>query len=461
MTGPPGEADDVVAGRRSPEDVCRFLTEVVPASVATALAPLLPDGAGAVRAVVTRTQLKPGRKLTVSVDLSGDGIDTRPATVIWGAARVPAAIIDALVSRVRPALRSPFSTLALSPGPGGMSLLLAPLDPAFPQLVDVYDPARMAALVTDAGVGGFEDGLRVTGLRYRPGQRHVVLVESSDRKRRLFAKCYHDDSGRRAVEASHTVARALSRGSAAACTARAAGYSQSHRLVLWAGQGGVPLSRVVCGEGPWALDRLAHVRRAGAALRAVHEGAMGRTGAVREARSDPAAEAAATRRAVEHVTTLAPRAGARLDALLVDAVTRLGDLPDEAGHLVHGDYKGDNLLVDGDRLVLLDFDRVSAGDPALDVGKLVADLGWWGQTAGHAPEAVVDALLDGYGPCPRARVTRALHYGVIFQLRAVGRRIPLHSPGWAETVEASLETAQETARLATRETGRVPGGRAR
>ena len=86
------------------------------------------------------------------------------------------------------------------------------------------------------------------------------------------------------------------------------------------------------------------------------------------------------------MTTLAPRAGARLDALLVDAVTRLGDLPDEAGHLVHGDYKGDNLLVDGDRLVLLDFDRVSAGDPALDVGKLVADLRWWAQTAGHAPE---------------------------------------------------------------------------
>ena len=101
----------MVAGRSSPEDVCRFLTEVVPASVATALAPLLPDGAGAVRAVVTRTQLKPGRKLTVSVDLSGDGIDTRPATVTWGAARAPAAVIDALVSRVRPALRSPFSTL--------------------------------------------------------------------------------------------------------------------------------------------------------------------------------------------------------------------------------------------------------------------------------------------------------------------------------------------------------------
>ena len=165
------------------------------------------------------------------------------------------------------------------------------------------------------------------------------------------------------------------------------------------------------------------------------------------------------------MTALAPGAAARLDALLVDTVARLDGLPAESGHLVHGDYKGDNLLVDGNRLVLLDFDRVSAGDPAADLGKLVADLHWWAQVARQSPAALVDAALDGYGPCPPGRIARALHYGVIFQLRAVGRRIPMHQPGWVEAVEACLETAQaaaqEAAREAARETGRVPWGRAR
>jgi aminoglycoside phosphotransferase (APT) family kinase protein len=468
-TGPTVGPDDVVAGRCSPEDVCRFLTDLVPVTVATALAPLLPDGAGPFRAVVTRAKLKPGRKLTVSVDLSGEGIGERPAVVTWGPASAPPVVPDALQSRVSPALCAPFSASVLSSGPAGMTVLLAPVDPAFPQLVDAYDPVRIASVVTDAGVRGFEGGLRVTALRYRPGQRHVLLVESSDRKRRLFAKCYRDDSGRRAIEASHAVAKALW---ATAATAAPAGtvppawYSQSHRLVLWADQGGVRLSHAVCAESLRADERLAHVRRAGAALRAIHEGAVDE-GAARQgdvlgkARSGPAAEAAATRRAVEHVTVFAPSAGARLDALLVDTLAGLDGLAAESGHLVHGDFKGDNLLVDGDRLVLLDFDRVSVGDPAADLGTLVADLHWWAQVARQSPAALVDAVLDGYGPCPPGRIARALHYGVIYQLRAVGRRIPLHQRGWAEAVEAHLETAQAAARAAARETGRVPRGRVR
>ena len=285
-TGPTVEADDVVAGRSSPEDVCCFLTDVVPRTVARALAPLLPDGAGEVRAVVTRTKLKPGRKLTVGVDLSGDGIGERPAVLTWGPACAPPAVPDALLSRVTPALREPFSTSVLPPGPGGMTVLLAPVDPAFPQLADVYDPVRIASLVAGAGVGGFEGGLRVTALRYRPGQRHVLLVESSDRKRRLFAKCYRDDSGRRAIEASHAVAQALSAGSTPASTVRAAGYSQSHRLVLWVGQDGIPLSQAVCAGNAQTAERLAHVRRAGAALSAIHGGAVDE-GAARQA--EPAA----------------------------------------------------------------------------------------------------------------------------------------------------------------------------
>jgi len=497
-TGLDAEADDVLAGRSSPEDVCRFLTEVVPVTVATALAPLLPHGAGQVRAVVTRTTLRLGRKLTVGVELTGEAIGTRQAVLTWQPGSAPAPVPAALLARLSPSLRSPFSSLVPPPGPGDLTVLLAPVDPAFPHLVDVHDPARVAPLLRRAGAPGFEDEVRVTALRYRPGQRHVLLLESADRQHRLFAKCYRDDSGRRALDAVSAVAQALSNGSAPATTARAAGYVPSHRLVLWAGHDGIPLPRVLCAEGLSGGERQAHVRRAGAALRAIHDGEVHRcgvpVGAVRDGavrdgavrdgahrpsgflgsgRSDPAAEAAATRRATEHVRTLAPGAGARLDALLAEAVAGLEALPSESGHLLHGDYKGDNLLVDGERLVLLDFDRVSVGDPAADLGKLLADLRWWAQVGGQVPAPLVEAALDGYGPCPPGRVARALHYGVVFQLRAVGRRIPLHRPGWAPAVEACLETTRAAARAAAREsaagaahpnarqTGRGPRGRSR
>ena len=447
-TGPTGEAHDVVAGRSSPDEVCRFLTDAVPAILAAALVPLLPDGIGQVRAVVTRAKLKPGRKLTVSVDVSGDGIAARPAALGWGAS-APSALPDALLEQVTHAQRSPFSTLALPPDASGMSVFLAPVDPAFPQLLDVYDPARIARLLSAAGVAGFGEGPRVLAVRYRPGQRHVVLVESADGRRRLYAKCYRDDSGRRAVDASRIVAEALSRAGGPADTARAAGYSDSHRLALWTGHEGMPLSRVVSGGADGTPIAVTQGARAGAALRAIHEGG-GRTGVLPDpgagsrGRSDPATEAAATRRAVEHVAPLAPQAAARLETLLVETMTELVGLPVEAGHLVHGDYKCDNMLVDDDRLVLLDFDRVTIGDPAVDVGKFVADLRWWARASNRSATALVHAFLDGYGPCPPERLARASCYDVLFQLRAVGRRIPLHAPGWAETVDACLEATRRS-----------------
>ena len=437
--GPAGEAVDVdtdvqevVAGRRGPDDVCRFLTEVVPVTVADVLEGQHPDRARRALVRVTRSKLKPGRKLTVSVAVAGGGAEERPATVTW----VPGA---------RP------------------SVVAAPADPAFPLLVDVYDPARLAGILGDAGVTGFEDGLRVIPLRYRPGQRHVLVVESLDRQVRLFAKCYRDGSGAEVVHASQTVAEALSRSNAPAGTARVAGHVPSHGLVLWHGDEGPPLSHVLVDQAVRTSVQQAHAGRAGAALRAVHDG----TSTTRDGRhrSDPEAEAATTRRSLEHVAALAPGSAGALESLLSETVARLTELPDETGHLLHGDYKCDNLLVTDDRLVLLDFDRVTVGDPALDLGKLLADLRWWSRSGGRSPTALVDAFLYGYGPCPPTRLTRALLYDVLFQLRALGRRIPLHEPGWSAAVEEGLAAAADSARgcwgEATRQTRRVLGARAR
>jgi Ser/Thr protein kinase RdoA (MazF antagonist) len=233
--------------------------------------------------------------------------------------------------------------------------------------------------------------------------------------------------------------------------------------VLWHGDEGPSLSHVLVDEAVRTSVQQAHAGRAGAALRAVHDG----TSTTRDGRqrSDPEAEAATTLRSLEHVAALAPGSAGALESLLSETVARLTELPDETGHLLHGDYKCDNLLVTDDRLVLLDFDRVTVGDPALDLGKLLADLRWWSGSGGRSPTALVDAFLYGYGPCPPTRMTRALLYDVLFQLRALGRRIPLHEPGWSAAVDERLAAAADSAPgctgEATRQTRRVLGARAR
>ncbi|WP_418606038.1 phosphotransferase family protein [Georgenia sp. SUBG003] len=161
--------------------------------------------------------------------------------------------------------------------------------------------------------------------------------------------------------------------------------------------------------------------------------------------SAPTAEAAATRRATEHVTALRPPTGARLLRLTDHVLAELLDLPAEAGHLLHGDMKCDNVLVDGDRLRIVDLDRVTSGDPALDVGKICADLRWWAMVGTADGDELVAALLAGYGPCDDAgRLARAACYDVLFQLRAAGRRVQLHEPGWAERVDECVELADRT-----------------
>ncbi len=415
---PAPTAGDVLGRLSTADDVLRFLTEDVPEHVTAALEDDLPRGAAPVRAHVTRAKLKPGRKLTVSVDVTGDGIRRLPVAVTWD--------LNA-----------------------GMSVLVAPADPAFPQLRDVYDPARLSALVAAAGAGAGEDAgdcrlgpdLSVTALRYRPGQRHVVLVESADGTVRLFAKCYRDDTGRRAVAASETIAAALEAWGGPARAVCAAAYVESHRLVLWSGHDGTVLSERIVGS---TADGVVLAALAGRMLRAVHDLGVPLAGRGREGFTDVVAEAASTRRAVDHVAALAPPVADRVGALLDLVLAELLTLPEESGHLLHGDFKCDNILVHDDELRLLDVDRVTTGDPALDLGKFTADLRWWTRSGGVDAGPFVSAFLEGYGSCPRARRRRAQLYDVMFELRSVGRRVPLHEAGWDVAVEACVTAAELT-----------------
>jgi aminoglycoside phosphotransferase (APT) family kinase protein len=96
----------------------------------------------------------------------------------------------------------------------------------------------------------------------------------------------------------------------------------------------------------------------------------------------------------------------------LDELSDLGPAAPAEGRPVHGDLHDRNILLDGDRVALLDLDMLHAGDPADDVGNLAAHLVLRALQRGASLEAgrrqamhVVHAYLRFGGPAAPASVS--------------------------------------------------------
>ena len=119
--------------------------------------------------------------------------------------------------------------------------------------------------------------------------------------------------------------------------------------------------------------------------------------------------------------------------------------------MIHIDTKCDNVVTDGRTICLLDLDRMGWGDPALDLGKLLADLRWWSAQAGRDATPLVAALVAGYGPCDATRWSRARLLAVLFRLKLTARRTPLHKADWTARVRREIgAAARESAEVGRR-----------
>jgi aminoglycoside phosphotransferase (APT) family kinase protein len=190
----------------------------------------------------------------------------------------------------------------------------------------------------------------------------------------------------------------------------------------------------------------------GQALRVLHDSsAVEQSGVLAQLPAHSfAAEAVSVLRAGELIRALLPSVGRAYDALVAAVVDRLERQTGAPMTFLHGDLKADNLLVDGDRVRILDLDRSCVGDPALDLGKFLADLAWWrgGPALGAEADALAAAFRDGYGPGAGDRWARAGVLAALYQLKFAARRCAVHDEQWAARV-----TAQVTAASATLSTG--------
>jgi hypothetical protein len=254
----------------------------------------------------------------------------------------------------------------------------AAADPAMPSLARALDPGeaqaqfqrRLPDLAGEAGRIAVR-AIRVT--RHKPGRRclveYDVEVERPDRPRELLTLVGKVRAGRFG-KSGYRLLRALHDAGFGAdspdgiSVPEPVGTVSAFRMWLQRKVAGRPAGeRLATADGVVLARRIAH------AAYKLH-----RAGVPPERRHTMADELEILRR---HLPTVAPAgtlAAARI-ARVVEAAERLGAAtPEPVTCGVHRDFYPDQVIVDGERLFLLDFDLYCEGNPALDIGNFVAHI---------------------------------------------------------------------------------------
>src|SRR5688572_13682851 len=155
-----------------------------------ALHSVLEDGTtiGAIR--LQRAKYKPGRYLTTyhALELHGTGdSSTRLIEVNWlppGSADPRgerSAILAMQAEAIERGLAAPFQALLADNAEWSMYAQIFPLDADFPKLARLADPLYVRdVLAAEVTVQLSAPSYRITPIRYRPGQRHVLRYEPID-----------------------------------------------------------------------------------------------------------------------------------------------------------------------------------------------------------------------------------------------------------------------------------------
>jgi len=431
------EAAALLSGEAGPDGPRAALQPgALRSQVRAALTQLLDEHTSLGPCRLTRTKYKPGRRLTASFDVAITGHRQRPANATWRPTGAwpadPPGVADTEEEARRRGLAAPFNSLSARFPEWDMRVDVWPLDAAFPGLVRLSDPtyaATVAALAVPP---------TVHTLRYRPGERHVLRYDlPTGDDGGVVVKLYRDDRGAEVFRVATAVAHHLE-GRGRWRAAAPAAYLSDDQAVLVPVAPGVALSTALRQQRP---NVASHLRDAGALLRAVHDAPARLTASVGE--RHVADELAATERATTAARQLIAGADAAVTAV-IDGTRRLLDrLPDEAPAFTHGDFKADNLIAARAGLTVVDFDRCTAADPALDIAKFLADLRWWIADSPAAVDAAREEFLAGYAVTDmRARLARTRALEPLLIVKHAGRRIPVHEPKWAARFSASLADAQ-------------------
>jgi hypothetical protein len=421
-----------------------------------------------------RAKFKPERRLDAYYDVrihdlaDGRTAPSRSVMVRWTPAEVTeaAAPPDAAGLTDEPPAPAgpPFRSLVGTEPAMGMHVRVSPFDPTFPQLARVCDPQHV-----DDALRGIVDAREpargrnalpaVTAVRYRPGERHVLRYDLPGRRRgvaaptTVFAKLYRPGDVQRAWRVATTVSRWLEDGPPGLGAARPLAVVDADDLLVYERCAGTPLSRWL---RPGRPSIEGYLRTLGAGLRHLHRPPGPLAADLRT--HTFAAELRAVASSCEHVGVLLPTAGAAVHEILDRSAALEARLDGQAPRFAHGDFKLDHAWVAAGRLTLIDHDSCTVAEPALDVGKFLADLHWWTILAG-CPASVGPAraaFLAGYGADdPEHQIPRARLYEVLILTKVTARRVPLWDRRWDHRTRILVDRAAALIAALERDTTRT------
>jgi hypothetical protein len=264
-----------------------------------------------------------------------------------------------------------------------------PIDADLPTLIEATDPAVAAALL-----GTAPDQCAVSLVRYGRGSRCLLRYDAGSLV--VLGKVSDDDRGARAER----VLRSLSSERVGAVPApsfevpRVVGYHPALRLLLLEWTPGEPrlsqLFRLYArGGGPPVADVEDTVESYGAIAAELH------ASRVTAERPRPAgAELARIAAEIAAVRRTAPDLAHWLERMLVAAEERTRRSRVLRAALCHGDLKHNQVLDDGARRTLVDFDTVCDAEPALDLGHFLGYLRL--KVSNDAADGLCDRFLAGY-----------------------------------------------------------------
>ena len=335
----------------------------------------------------------------------------------------------------------------------GLRLRLWPFDPEFPQLVRLSDPSYVVEMLESLGITRVTGEMPViTPIRYRPGERHVLRYEIGSRNsvlphgQRLYAKLYSNaQDAARAFRIANRAVDWLADNRLELQGNKPQALSQSDNVILYPHAFGIPLSHQFHRSRRWLAVQLEIIGRA---LRSLHDSPEALQAELKQ--NNFIDEVKVVKRASEHIKVLLPETYDKILDTLDRAQKRYSSLPQERPTFTHSDFKSDHILTTSQGLTLIDFDTCKLTDPALDIGKFLADLEWWFTLKGIT--GIEDAqaeLLRGYvgagksESMVRERLARARLFQVLILIKIVVRRVPLYQKDWMTTTTRIIGQAAQ------------------
>jgi hypothetical protein len=335
----------------------------------------------------------------------------------------------------------------------GIRLQIWPLDLEFPQLVRLGDPAYVAGMFASLGIANDLKQLPViTPIRYRPKERHVLRYEINSPEtvpgqgRRLYAKLYPNaQDAARAFGIANRVVDWLDANDQGLQGNRPEAMSQEDGVIFYPHAPGIPLSQQLNRSRRWLAAQLQMI---GKGLAILHSGPETLQSELKQ--NNFTNEAKVVKRASEHIQVLLPETHDKILEILDKVQENYSHLPQEQPTFTHADFKSDHLLTTPQGLTLIDFDTCTLTDPALDIGKFLADLEWWFTLKGlSGVEEAQAELLKGYlgerapDDTIHERLARAKLFHVLILVKIVARRVPIYRKEWAALTDQLIERAAQ------------------